>query len=80
MVRIARIDKIEAKLKAHPSEASFSDVRAVFEHHGWTLRSIVGSHHVFVNKQQGLTYSVPTVGGTKVKGVYLRQICNLLGL
>ena len=77
---MVNVEKLKAKLLARPTEALISDVQAIFEAEGWTLRSIKGSHHIFENKAKGLTYSVPTVGGRKVKRHYLDAICDILDL
>lgn len=77
---MVNVEKLRARLLARPSEARISDVQAIFEAYGWTLRSIEGSHYVFVNRDKGLRYSVPTVGGRKVKRYYLARVCEILGL
>lgn len=79
---MSKRDKLIALIVARPSDASFSDVRAVLEMFGWELARTKGSHHAFKNPGAPLegTIIVPVTGGTKVKRRYLDAICTKLGL
>ena len=59
-----------------PSEVRFSEVQRLLEQHGYELRRIVGSHHIF-DKPGERSIPIPVHHG-KVKHVYLRQILKKL--
>jgi predicted RNA binding protein YcfA (HicA-like mRNA interferase family) len=61
-----------------PSEVPFREIRKLLEAHGWTLKRITGSHHIFT--REGETPIVVPVHRGKVKPVYERQIRKRLGL
>ncbi len=67
------------RIRARPAQADFADVQRVFEDFGWQVRKRSGSHVIFSKAGEG-HFSVPTVGGRKVKGYILDQICVLLKL
>lgn len=77
---MARLDRLEAKIKARPSEANFGDVRRLLEAHGWMLKRSESSHHSFVKPGESVIFTVPVVSGRKVKRGYLDRLCKLLGL
>ncbi len=67
------------RITSRPPQAKFSDVRWVLALHGWEQDRQDGSHVIFA-KADERSISVPLVGGSKVKRVYLDQICERLGL
>ncbi|HEV2527155.1 MAG TPA: type II toxin-antitoxin system HicA family toxin [Thermomicrobiales bacterium] len=74
-----RRKRIEA-LRARPVEMNFSELVTILtEDFGFIHRRTTGSHHIYKSPVYG-RLSIPTVGGRKVKGVYLDEICELLGL
>ena len=74
-----RRKRIEA-LKARPVEMSFSDLVAVLTgDFDFVHRRTHGSHHIYKSPTYGVL-NIPTVGGRKVKGVYLDEVCERLGL
>src|SRR4051812_48910910 len=44
---LARLDKLIAKIKARPAEATFADVRRLLEAYGWELKRRESSHCTF---------------------------------
>jgi len=60
-----------------PSEVRFSEVQRLLEAHGYRLRRISGSHHIF-DKPGELPISIPVHHG-KVKHVYVQQIQKKFG-
>jgi predicted RNA binding protein YcfA (HicA-like mRNA interferase family) len=59
------------------SEVRFGEVKALLERHGWTLRRVSGSHHIF-KKEGDRMFSVPVHRG-KVKPGYVREIKDHVG-
>ncbi len=59
-----------------PSEVRFADVRRTLEQHGWTLRRISGSHHLFEKPGEERHISIPVHRGRVAPG-YLRRIEKL---
>lgn len=55
-----------------PSEVPFRDLRKYLESHGWTLKRISGSHHVFT--KPGEHPIVLPVHRGKIKPVYDREV------
>lgn len=53
-------------------DRSFPPLRKLLESHGWTLKRICGSHHIFTKPGQ-LPISIPVHRG-KVKAVYVRKV------
>lgn len=77
---LSQIDKLVAKLKARPPEASFADVEAVLAAYGWEKRRTKGSHHTYRKPGEAELLTIPTVGGRTVKRTYLDKVCEMLGL
>jgi len=50
------------------SEVRFGEVRALLERHGWTLRRVSASHHIFKKKGDRL-FSVPVHRGKVNRGM-----------
>jgi predicted RNA binding protein YcfA (HicA-like mRNA interferase family) len=73
------LDKSIERIKARPSEADFNDVRRVLEAFGWVQARQKGSHLSFT-KPGAPTVVFPLYGRTKVKRVYLEEICAIIGL
>jgi predicted RNA binding protein YcfA (HicA-like mRNA interferase family) len=59
-----------------PSSVRFAEVRRLLEEHGYGLKRISGSHHIF-DKPGERPVPIPVHDG-KVKYVYLRQILKRL--
>lgn len=76
---MARLEKLIARLKARPSDATFVDVRRLLEAFGWQEGGRRGSHVRF-DRPGERPIVVPIVGGRKVKGRYLDAIFERLGL
>ena len=55
-----------------PSDVRFADIKRIFESHGYELKRITGSHHIFDKPGKG-SIPIPVHHG-KVKHVYLRKI------
>jgi predicted RNA binding protein YcfA (HicA-like mRNA interferase family) len=75
---VTRKERLAAWIRSRPVEGSFSDVRALFEAYGWTLRA-GGKHAAFV-KEGERTFTVPTKRGRMVHKNYLDQIREILNL
>jgi predicted RNA binding protein YcfA (HicA-like mRNA interferase family) len=74
---MADVDRIIARLRRHPPEVDFRDLRQVLEAHGWRMGSQSGSHVVF--RQPGrLPMSIPLIGGRRVKRAYVRQVLKAI--
>jgi hypothetical protein len=67
---VTTLEKLIARICARPPEADFDDVRQLLEALGYRDRGGKGSHHVFI-KEGSSPFSVPTVGGRRVKRRYL---------
>ncbi len=76
---MTKLDKLVDKIRARPVEARFSDVQRLLHAYGWTIGREKGSHVSFVKSGQA-PLTIPKVGGTMVKQVYLDTICQRLGL
>jgi predicted RNA binding protein YcfA (HicA-like mRNA interferase family) len=76
---MSRREKLIARIRARPPEADFSDVRALLEDFGWRMDRESGSHVTFV-KPGEFPFTIPKVGGRRVKRTYLTQLCERLGL
>ncbi len=59
-----------------PSEVRFADIRKQLESHGWELKRIKGSHHVFGGPGRAIVV-IPVHSG-KVKAVYARVVENAI--
>jgi predicted RNA binding protein YcfA (HicA-like mRNA interferase family) len=73
------VDRIIARLRRHPPQAGFADVRQVLEAFDWALDHETGSHAIFVKRGDG-QISIPKVGGRRVKGSYVKLMLRRLGL
>ncbi len=76
---MTQFQKLIDRIRARPSEASFSDVRSILEAHGWVLKRRQGSHAHFT-KPGERTQTVPIARGRSVKRYILDQIIERLGL
>ena len=76
---MTKLKRLIERIRARPSEASFSDVRQLLEAHGWTFKRQKGSHAQFT-KPGEYTQTVPLVKGRSVKRYILDQILDRLGL
>ena len=76
---MTKLEKLIEQIRRRPPEAEFADVRALLEAFGWALSRQSGSHVSFTKAGEG-TQIIPKKGGSKVKRVYLQQICDRLGL
>lgn len=75
---MAQRDKLIARIRARPSQASAADVRTLLELFGYVDAG--GKKHLKYQKPGHRTVIVPLVSGRHVKGVYLDQLCEILGL
>lgn len=75
----SRRKRIET-LKARPVEMDYSDLVAILTgDFDFVHRRTNGSHHIYKSPTYG-TLIIPTTNGRKVKGVYLDEVCERLGL
>jgi hypothetical protein len=61
---MADVDRIIARLRRHPPEVDFRDLRQVLEAHGWRMGR--------------LPMSIPLIGGRRVKRAYVRQVLKAI--
>lgn len=76
---MGKLGKLVEQFLSNPSEVRFEEVRYLLTAFGFEEKRSKGSHHTFRNAD-GLKITVPQQGGQKVKGVYVRQIVELLNL
>jgi len=76
---VSKLSKLVAAFLAAPVHVSFADVERLMRAFGFKLDRTTGSHHVF-RHDDGRKLTVPTVGGRRVKSVYVRQVVDLLDL
>ena len=77
---MSQIEKLVAKLKARPPEASVGDVKKVLEAYGWELRSQNSSHMSYRKPGDPFLLTIATVSGKRVKTTYIDKVCEHLGL
>lgn len=76
---VGKLAKLIEKFLQEPPEIRFNDVYYVLTAFGFEERRSKGSHHTFRNSE-GVKITVPKKGGKMVKGVYVKQIIELLNL
>ena len=76
---MGKLEKLVEQFLNKPPEVRFEDVRYLLEAFGFEEKRSKGSHHSF-RDSQGRKITVPNKGGQKVKGVYVKQIVELLNL
>ncbi|MEQ8998699.1 MAG: type II toxin-antitoxin system HicA family toxin [Coleofasciculus sp. B1-GNL1-01] len=76
---MGKLEKLVEQFLNKPPEVRFEDVRYLLEAFGFEEKRSKGSHHSF-RDSQGRKITVPKKGGQKVKGVYVKQIVELLNL
>jgi predicted RNA binding protein YcfA (HicA-like mRNA interferase family) len=59
------------------SPVRYAKVKTLLERHGWELKRVSGSHHIF-KKPADRDWSIP-VHNKKVKAEYVRQIKKYVG-
>ena len=72
-------EKLLEKLRRKPPEADFGDIHRLLEGAGFRRAGTDGSHSVYRNAA-GRQVTVITVGGRKVKKVYIVRVLQFLGL
>jgi predicted RNA binding protein YcfA (HicA-like mRNA interferase family) len=72
---MSKQEKLRARLKNNPNNATFSDIRKLLEQIGFVLDRITGSHHVFIKDE--ITFVVP-VHNNKVKVIYVKRVIELI--
>jgi predicted RNA binding protein YcfA (HicA-like mRNA interferase family) len=77
---MSKLAKLVASFLAEPAEVDFADVERLLREFGFQLTMRRGSHNVFRHPDDGRKLTVPTVGGRRVKRVYVRKIVELLDL
>ncbi len=75
-----QLEKLKAKMRARPTEATFADVRKLLELNGWIMKPRGGTSHVIFKKPGERSLTIPITEGTRVKGVYLDKFAEQLGL
>ena len=77
---MSQIEKLVAKLKTRPPEATVGDVQKVLEAYGWELRRQNSSHMSFRKPGDSYVLTIATVSGKRVKTTYIDKVCEHLGL
>ena len=72
-------EKLIAKMRARPVQADFTDVESILELFGWERKRQKGSHCSYGKAGVAEIFTVPVHDG-KVKQVYVKKLCALLGL
>jgi len=72
-------DKLIAKMRARPVEADFSDIEKTLEIFGWKRMRQKGSHFSYGKWGVAEIFTVAVHNG-KVKQIYIKKLCALLGL
>jgi predicted RNA binding protein YcfA (HicA-like mRNA interferase family) len=52
----------------------------VLEHHGWVLRRVNGSHHIYGKEESNRRLSVPVHGNNSLKTGLLRHLMKIAEL
>jgi predicted RNA binding protein YcfA (HicA-like mRNA interferase family) len=68
-------EKLRARLKNNPTDATFADIRKLLEQEGFVLDRVTGSHHVFTKDEA--TFVVP-VHNNQVKTIYVKRAIELI--
>ncbi|HTL88191.1 MAG TPA: type II toxin-antitoxin system HicA family toxin [Leptolyngbya sp.] len=76
---MSKLSKLIELFLREPSEVRFEDICYVLTAFEFEEVRSRGSHHTFRNPE-GLKITVPKKGGKMVKGVYVKQIIELLNL
>jgi predicted RNA binding protein YcfA (HicA-like mRNA interferase family) len=76
---MGKLEKIVEQFLREPPEVRFEDVYYLLTAFGFEEARAKGSHHTFRNVD-GTKITVPKKGGKMVKGVYVKQIIELLKL
>ena len=76
---MSRDEKLLEKLRRRPVVTDFSDLERFLVGEGWERARQKGSHVSF-KKAGSRTITIPLTGGRKVKGVYVEQVLERLGL
>lgn len=76
---MSRLRKLVNRFLSEPPEVRFDDVYFLLKAFGFEEIRSKGSHHIFRNAD-GLKITVPKKGGKMVKGIYVKQIVQLLNL
>jgi predicted RNA binding protein YcfA (HicA-like mRNA interferase family) len=59
-----------------PSDVRFAVVRKLLEQHGWRLKRVTGSHHIF-DRPGGPVISIPVHRG-QVRFVYVKDVEKII--
>jgi predicted RNA binding protein YcfA (HicA-like mRNA interferase family) len=70
-----RTRKLLERLKNHPTNVTFDDIRTLLLREGFTLDRITGSHHIF--KKSATIFVIP-VHANRVKSVYVKRVIELI--
>lgn len=76
---MSKLQKLVLSFLKKPAEVSFADVKKLLTEFGFQEDGVSGSHHIF-RHSDGRMASIPTKGGQKVKGVYIKKVNQLLSL
>lgn len=76
---MGKLAKLIEQLLREPPDVRFDDVYDLLTSFGFEERRSKGSHHTFRNSE-GLKITIPKKGGKMVKGIYVKQIIELLNL
>ena len=76
---MSKREKLRAKLRNNPSDATMQDVATLLGRYGFILERIQGSHHIFrySDGNQTLNIVIPMFG-RQVKTIYVKRVIELL--
>jgi predicted RNA binding protein YcfA (HicA-like mRNA interferase family) len=76
---MSKFEKLVLSFLTEPTEVSFADARKLLNSFDFEEDGVSGSHHIF-RHPDGHMISIPTKGGQKVKGIYIKKINQILKL
>ena len=71
-------DKLLKKIRQHPKNVSFQELRTLLEAFGFELQRTRGSHHSFVRKSGGRKRLLAVPYAHPLKAVYVRMALALI--
>lgn len=76
---MAKKEKRLERLRQHPKNVSFDDLKQVLEDYGFILRKVTGSHHTFKKQAEGKSWTI-TIPFRKphVKSTYVKQVLAII--
>jgi len=74
IINMTRKEKVFLKLLTNPSDATIQEIQQILENHGYKLKRITGSHHIFT-KPYCNSYNFP-IHNNKIKKIYINKLMH----